>query len=60
MDRWGRLSSRATRPIERAKLVPAARGRILARDGSLLAADTRVLALRSTTAGSKSRPIPSG
>ena len=35
----------ATRPIERAKLVPAPRGRILARDGSLLAADTRVLAL---------------
>jgi penicillin-binding protein 2 len=35
----------ATRPIERAKLVPAARGRILARDGSLLAADARVLAL---------------
>ncbi|HEX4146892.1 MAG TPA: penicillin-binding transpeptidase domain-containing protein [Pirellulales bacterium] len=35
----------AARPIERAKLVPASRGRILARDGSLLATDTRVLAL---------------
>ncbi|HEY1785033.1 MAG TPA: penicillin-binding transpeptidase domain-containing protein [Pirellulales bacterium] len=35
----------ATRPIERPKLVPAPRGRILARDGSVLAADTRVLAL---------------
>ncbi len=35
----------AARPIERAKLVPASRGRILARDGSLLAADTRVQAL---------------
>jgi penicillin-binding protein 2 len=35
----------ATRPIERAKLVPAPRGRILARDGSVLAADTRGPAL---------------
>ena len=35
----------ATRPIERAQLVPAPRGRILARDGSVLAADTRVQAV---------------
>ncbi len=35
----------AIRPIERAKLVPAARGRILARDGSVLAADSRGPAL---------------
>ena len=50
----------AIRPIERAGLVPAPRGRILARDGSVLAADTRARPWQFTIAGSKSRPIRPG
>ncbi|HEV2973095.1 MAG TPA: penicillin-binding transpeptidase domain-containing protein [Pirellulales bacterium] len=35
----------STRPIERSRIVPATRGRILARDGTVLAADEPLIAL---------------
>ena len=59
-DAGRRLSGRGLRPVEKEIVLPAARGRILARDGTVWPATGRSRPWRSTIAGCKSRPIRVG